>query len=245
MTENSTKKNAITHCKYCQTEIRDAAKVCYRCGRDQRWFISNFSNISVLASIGLLVLSFMQLNEARKERISAGRASQDANTSLRAADKALTRAREAEQKAITTADHMKKLAVALTDSVVTSLTVPGPFQYVHLKYKIEQIDRISSILREIGVPQKSIDEAISTLVSRVRGDHMKRVLNLINMKLSNDKKLFKDISDIDISLWNINRARKIMKENAIESIGELRETILDMEFYEKNKKLRRENKWQG
>lgn len=238
MTDDNSDNNRNRQCKYCQTQIGDAAKVCYRCGRNQCGFINSFSNISVLVSIGLLILSVMQLNEARKK-------SQDVETSLRAANNALLRAGEAEQKVGKMLDQMQKLAVTLTDPVASTLAVPGPMQYIHLKYKIEQINHISSVLREMGVPQKSIDEAVSIFVSRVRGDHMRHILGLINMKLPADKKLFKDVYEIDLSSWDMSRIRKVMTENGIESKGDLAEAILDLEFYEKNRKLRRENIWQG
>jgi hypothetical protein len=106
----------VKHCKYCQSQIEGTAKVCYRCGRDQRWFVNSFTNITVLVSIGLLIISFLQLNEARKERITAATASQDAKTALSSATSALTRAENAEQRAVKTTGHLQRLAVALTES---------------------------------------------------------------------------------------------------------------------------------
>jgi hypothetical protein len=43
----------------------------------------------------------------------------------------------------------------------------------------------------------------------------------------------------------MKRVSGILRENGIKVEGELKETILDLEFYEKNGKLRRESVWQS
>jgi hypothetical protein len=142
--------------------------------------------------------------------------------------------------------QVKKLALALTTSAVTSLTMQGQLmRYIHLKYKIQEIDRFKAILRDMSIPEKDIKEAVDIFVSRVRGDHMRHILGEINKLLPNDKKLFKDIYELDIDDWDMKRVRQTLKEYNIKEQGDLKEAILDWEYYEKTGKLRREKMWQS
>jgi hypothetical protein len=142
--------------------------------------------------------------------------------------------------------QVKKLALALTTSAVTSTTMQGQImRYIHLKYKIEEIDHYKAILRDMSIPEKDIKEAVDLFVSRVRGDHMRHILLEINKLLPDGKKLFKDIYELDIDGWDMKRVRQILKENNIKEQGDLKETILDWEYYEKTGKLRREKMWQS
>lgn len=160
-------------------------------------------------------------------------------------DTAVTNANKASEKAYAALDQVRKLAVALTDATVTTLAVPGPFQYVHLKYKIDQIEHVKSALRGLGLPEKDIEEAVSTFTTRVKSDHIRRILGAINKELPNDKKLFTDSFDIDVSAWNMERIKKFLEANSIAIEGEIKEAIQDLEYYERNGKLRREDMWQG
>lgn len=143
-------------------------------------------------------------------------------------------------------DQVKKLAISLSDSTAISLaTADNPFQYVHLKYKIKQIENIRGILQELDVSENEIDQALNVFTSRVITGHMRRILNYLNKKLPLEKKLFTKIDEINVEDWDLKRVRQALKENEVEAEGELKETILDLEFYIENHKLRRESKWQG
>ena len=74
---------------------------------------------------------------------------------------------------------------------------------------------------------------------------MRRILNHLNNALPKANKIFSNIGNINTEEWDLDRVRKILDENKIEPDGELKEVILDFEYWEKDKKLRRENKWQG
>jgi hypothetical protein len=143
-------------------------------------------------------------------------------------------------------NQVKKLAIALSDSTAISLaTGDNTFRYVRLKYKIEQIENIREILKRLDIPENEIDKALNVFIARVADDHMRRILYQVNKKLPAEKKLFKKIDEINVHDWNLGRVHQILKENEIEQECELKETILDLEFYLENKKLRRESKWQG
>ena len=139
----------------------------------------------------------------------------------------------------------KKIALVLADSVDTSMAVHSFMEYINLPYKIEQVEHLKKILREMGIPENDIDKSVGGLNKRIRRDHMRRILDIVNKQLPDNKKISKDIWTLDVSAWDINRVRKLLKDNAIEEKGDLKDAILDLEYYEKNKKLRRENIWQG
>jgi hypothetical protein len=52
-------------------DIPSSAKVCYHCQKHQKLVLAYFDRISIIISIALLILAFMQFREARNDRISA------------------------------------------------------------------------------------------------------------------------------------------------------------------------------
>lgn len=139
-----------------------------------------------------------------------------------------------------------KLAVALTEPVSTSLAIgSNPFIYQPKKSKIAQIEKIQESLRKLGLSENEIKEAIAPFVLKVYHDHVERILYTLNTSLPNNKKIFKDNLTVEeTEKWNIKRLRNFLSENDIEPEGELKETILDYEYYDKHHKLRREGVWQ-
>jgi hypothetical protein len=105
------KKEDKTPCKYCLERINKHAKVCHYCGRHQNRYIQYFDRIGVLISIGLLLLSFSQFNEARKEHIKA--------------QEALQHAQRAEKKIEDSGKAIAKILLALSnlDETAGSLSV--------------------------------------------------------------------------------------------------------------------------
>jgi len=143
-------------------------------------------------------------------------------------------------------EQVKKLALSISDPIASSLaTADTPLLFVHLKYKIEQIENIRKILQELEIPQKHIDETLNVFIKRVHRDHMKRLLTYTNNALSEQDKFFSYVDDVDTEDWSLEKVRSLLNEKTIEPSGELKEVILDLEYWEKNHKLRRENKWQG
>ena len=139
-----------------------------------------------------------------------------------------------------------ELAVTLTEPVTASLALQGNLMvYIPLKDKIEQIDNVSNSLRKLGVSEKDIEKAIDPFTSMISYKHKQRILYLLNEQLPNNKKLFKEISEINTNEWSLKQIYIVIKDNNIQPSKELHNAILDLEYYEKNKKLRRENSWQG
>lgn len=139
-----------------------------------------------------------------------------------------------------------KLSVTLTEPVSTILAIgSNPFIYQHRQSKINQIENITVSLRKLGVSEDDIKVAIAPFVDKTRHDHISKILYALDALLPANKKIIKgDISYEEIVKWNLERVHKTMKENGIKLQGELKELILDLEFYQKTQKLRRPEVWQ-
>ena len=54
-------------CRYCKRSMEPGASVCAECGREQKYWLQYFGNLSVLVSIVMMLLAFYSLLDARKE----------------------------------------------------------------------------------------------------------------------------------------------------------------------------------
>ena len=119
------------------------------------------------------------------------------------------------------------------------------FQYIHLKYKLERVAKIPETLKKLGALQKEIEDVCSTIYDRVTNDHTRRIL--LSLKKANPEKeeLFKGINDGKMDHWNKETIEKFINNQKLIESNETKETILDIDYFLENKKLRRENKWQS
>ncbi len=271
-TESINETAGNTSCKYCNQVILLNSKVCHHCGRDQRLLFQYFSAstafLMVLIAISQAAMGWLQYDESKKKRIEAEEVLANArnvfsNVSTNSIEMKVKTGRvisEANKSALLTkqmTDNANKkiketkatfheLAVTLTEPVTTSLALQGNWMvYIPLKDKIEQIDNVSNSLRKLGVSESDINKAIDPFTSMISYNHMRRILYMLNEQLPNNKKLFKDISEININKWHLAQVRMAIKNNNIQPSAELEDAILDLEYYEKNKKLRRGDAWQG
>ena len=189
---------------------------------------STFANVSA-NSIEMKVKTAKVLSEARATVLLTRQMANTANKSINE-----------------TKTTFHELAVTLTEPVTTSLALQGNWMvYMRLKDKIEQIENVSNSLRKLGVSEKDIEKAIAPFTSMISYNHKQRILYLLNEQLPNNKKLFKDISEINTNKWSLKQIYIVIKDNNIKPSEQLHDAILDLEYYEKHKKLRRENAWQG
>lgn len=138
-------------------------------------------------------------------------------------------------------DEVKKLAVCISSPTVSLLAVSGAFQYLPLKYKLEYAAKIASTLSELKIDKDEIDEALSSLYSRVENDHHRKILVALNQKLDSDCKLFEKIDEINFSDWPVARLR----QKASELNVDIDDALHDYEYFVSNKKLRNPDSWQG
>ena len=138
----------------------------------------------------------------------------------------------------------QRMAIALTEAVTAILNVKGERgRPVLLTYKIEQIERFRAILHQMRISDEDINRAVSQFDNRIKDDHVRRILQSLDEQLPQNKKVNNRISGVDyaaVSSWDMKRLRDTLMSNGIEPKGELMERILDFEYYQKTRRLRRE-----
>lgn len=79
-------------CRHCRMSIPEGASVCFHCQKSQGYFSSKLASVSgfisvvsMVLSVALVTLSWLQFQEATKQRKSADRAVQSADNALRQA----------------------------------------------------------------------------------------------------------------------------------------------------------------
>ena len=143
-------------------------------------------------------------------------------------------------------DDLKELGISLAEPIIVDLTVSGRLgRYVTLEYKLESVEKISHTLRKIGVTDKEIEEMCGVLYDRVEADHYRRILYSIRPEDWEKNEAYKDFNNWKFSEWNMEKVEKFAKENSLDINEEAKEWTEDLEYFMKNRKLRRSNKWQG
>ncbi len=126
-------------CRHCQMFIPGDAGVCFHCKRSQGYFSAKSESvvafirvISIILSIALVTLSWLQFHEATKQRNLAENA-------LREATAASVKAEQARDEIQNTVEHLRanvKLLLEvdyLTPKLVTSAYDPVKVRKVHQK----------------------------------------------------------------------------------------------------------------
>jgi len=145
-------------------------------------------------------------------------------------------------------DQLKELGLSLSGPIVDELALSGRIgQYIHLKYKLKNVADIAETLEKLGASEKEIEEVCSTIYHRVTDDHMRHILHSL-LKLNPEKgSLFEGVSDMNPQWfdWNKNKLETFIKDNDLKKNEETEELIRDLDYFLKNRKLRREEHWQS
>jgi hypothetical protein len=114
-----------------------------------------------------------------------------------------------------------------------------------LKYKLERVEKIAETLKKLGASESAIEAVCSTIYSRVTNDHVRRIL--LSLKSANPGKetLFEGINDGKMDDWGKDKIMNFVKEHNVNKGDDTDECFLDLEFFSKHRKLRREDKWQS
>lgn len=185
----------------------------------------------MLMSIVAISLAFCFHNIDKFTKIKAGVVEADLKTVVNEAYAAIS--------------QVRKLALVLSEPIDSSLAVEGFMQYLPLEYKLEEMNHIKSALAELGIPEKDIKERLNELITRVRAEHIKRIIFKLNEVLPDNEKLYSNLDEVNMDEWNTIKIHSFIKENNIKEEGDLKEAIIDLEYFEKNQKLRRKDIWQG
>lgn len=143
-------------------------------------------------------------------------------------------------------EHMKKLGLVLAAPIVDELAVSGRMhQYIPLKYKLERVKNIADNLKKLGASQNEINDVCNTMYSRVTDDHVRRIIGSLRDPNADKKDLIKKLLDKKSDDWNAQNVIQFIQDNDLNKSTETDECFLDLEYFLKNKKLRREDKWQS
>lgn len=72
-----------TQCKFCKSELNEGATVCHHCGNPQNRFMHilySFNYAATIVSIIFLIVAVSQCSEAKRDRVSAQKALNKANS---------------------------------------------------------------------------------------------------------------------------------------------------------------------
>jgi len=143
-------------------------------------------------------------------------------------------------------EEMKKLGLVLAAPIVDELAVSGRlFQYINLSHKLERVEYIVDNLKKLGASQNEIDGVCETIYCRVKEDHIRRIIGSLREPNPDKKDLLKNILELELDEWNVSQINKLINDNNLKISEETKECFSDLEYFFKNRKLRREDKWQG
>jgi len=152
--------------------------------------------------------------------------------------------RTAVNEAYAAIEQLKELGLSLSSQIVDELSL-GILQYYDLKYKLERVAKIEETLKKLGASKKEIEEACSAIYLRVTHDHMTKVLDCLLRSNPGKESLIKGLRIEETYYWDKSKLEKFIKDNDLKKSEEAEEWIRDLDYFLKNKKLKREELWQG
>jgi len=117
-------------CRYCRLEMDQAARVCHHCGRHQSRLLNLAGNaqlLGIVASLLLVALAFMQFSEARRERIEATIAVENALLAQQDARTAASLAEEAQAEAEAINQALRSQVLSIVSSIWLSVVTRNEF----------------------------------------------------------------------------------------------------------------------
>jgi hypothetical protein len=142
--------------------------------------------------------------------------------------------------------QLKELGLSLSSPIMDELAVSGRLlQPIHLKYTLERVAKIAETLKKLAASEKEMEEVVSPIYERVTNDHMRRVLHSLRSLNPEKESLFEGLEEGKMDGWDKSRLDKFIKDNRLEKSEQTEDWIRDLEYFLKNRKLRREEQWQG
>ena len=143
-------------------------------------------------------------------------------------------------------EELKELALSVSAPIIDELAISGRMlQYIPLKYKLERVEKIAKTLEKLGAKKDEIEEALSTIYSRVRDDHVKAIFRCLKAANNDKQEELEGLEECDVSDWNEGKIRDFIEKNNLVCDDQVTESIADFEYFSLHKKLRREDRWQS
>jgi hypothetical protein len=153
---------------------------------------------------------------------------------------------EAVTRAYAAIEDLKNLGLALTEPIVDTLTISGNLmQFIHLKNKLESVEKIRGTLQRLQASEGEIFQVTKTIYDFIEMRNIKIILNLLKSANPNKSELFNNYDNWNFNEWNYDRIKKLISDNSLVVDEEINEWITDLEYFMKTKKLRREENWQS
>jgi hypothetical protein len=149
-------------CRHCRMSIPAGAKVCLYCKRSQGRLSSKLESVggwisvvSMILSIALVTLSWLQFHEATKQRNSADRAVQLADTARKHAMKANEEAEVGKVEAERARDETRNTVEHLRTNIKLILEMERLTQGIVMEsYDPVRVGRVREKLEEFAVPNE-------------------------------------------------------------------------------------------
>jgi hypothetical protein len=156
-------------CRHCRMSIQKGASVCFHCQRSQGYFSSKLASVasfisvvSMILSIALVTLSWLQFQEATKQRKSADRAVQSADNALSQADsakKGVLKANVEAKVAKVEAERARDEARNAVEHIRTNIKLVLEMEHLTPTLVLESYDpvrvgRVRQKLEEFAVPDE-------------------------------------------------------------------------------------------
>ena len=214
-------------------------------------FITDYNNklIFILVTVPILLGIFLSYKEMSIAVIAISLALCFTNIDKFARFKGVgfeAELRTAVDKAYAAIGQLKELGLSLSSPIVDELAVSGRWmQYIPLKYKLKLVEKIADNLKKLGASQQEIEEVCSSIYDRIKEDHLRRILQSLKKANPGRETLFEGIDDWNMDNWDKNKILEFLKKEKLNKDKETEEDFLDLDYFLKNKKLRREDKWQS
>lgn len=162
--------------------------------------------------------------------------------------------REATKQAYAAIDQLRDLAASLARPIVEELSGTGgsggglpvetPSQFFSaglLSSKLERVEQIRQALEKLGLSKDQIEGAVGALYARHRRDEVIRLMT----RLLKDNQGNEVVGQLNFfsTEWNRATVETLISKNNLRTDDELREMILDLDYWDTNRKLRRPQLW--
>jgi hypothetical protein len=147
-------------------------------------------------------------------------------------------------KAYAAIEQLRELGLSLSSPIVDELSL-GMLEHYHLKYKLERVAKIEETLKKLGASEKEIEEACSAIYRRVTYGHIEKVIGSLLKSNPGKESLIKGLHKEETYYWGRSELEKFIKDNDLKKSEETEAWIRDLNYFLENKKLKREEQWEG
>ena len=148
-------------------------------------------------------------------------------------------------KAYAAVGPLKDLGLSLSAPIVNEVAMSGYIGSTPLKEKLERVARISADLKALKASDVEIARVVAPLYQRVTSQHVGQILAGLRIANPGKDSLFDELREEKWDTWDVARIDRIIKANGLSVDAKSGKLIKDLDFFLKNKQLRREEFMEG